>query len=221
MPLKWTPDEEATLLRCYALYGKSWKKVSEHLCFRTSKQCREHYVNYLNPSLRHDAWSPEEDDALRALHAQFGTKWCRIASALTTRSQLAIRYRLRVLDQRLTRDQGGNADRVDGPNVPVCEDAVDLFDDHIKRKRFQCMLVNTVGDRRREGEMILFHRSVMHPFGDPMRQRLHLTIPPAPVPSTPSPKRHKKASTFSPSSWWSMMSDDEATGYERVRKRFH
>jgi transcription factor MYB, plant len=48
-----------------------------------SKNCRWH--NHLNPEIRKDAWTPEEERALIDAHQVFGNKWAEIAKALPGR----------------------------------------------------------------------------------------------------------------------------------------
>ena len=41
------------------IFGQRWSTVSEHMPGRLAKQCRERYLNNLDPELRRGAWSRE------------------------------------------------------------------------------------------------------------------------------------------------------------------
>lgn len=57
----------------------SWAAiVASALPNRTSKQCRERWLNYLNPAIDHGPWTPEEDALLIQQHAVLGNQWARI-----------------------------------------------------------------------------------------------------------------------------------------------
>ena len=64
------------------LSSKKWKKLSEamreHGFFRTEGECRERWVNYLDPRLTTSEWSEAELAQLYSLHAEMGTKWAQI-----------------------------------------------------------------------------------------------------------------------------------------------
>ena len=42
---------------------------------RDKKQCRERYLNHLDPGINKNAWSTAEDETLKRLHAESGGKW--------------------------------------------------------------------------------------------------------------------------------------------------
>ena len=44
---------------------------------RNGKQCRERYVNHLNPNIKRTPWLPVEDDMIEALYAEWGSQWSR------------------------------------------------------------------------------------------------------------------------------------------------
>jgi hypothetical protein len=67
---------------------------------RNSRQCRERWCNYLNPELRTEAWTSEEDKLLEEKFMEFGGKWNTIAQFFNGRSDLAIRNRMQVLERR-------------------------------------------------------------------------------------------------------------------------
>jgi Myb-like DNA-binding domain len=41
--------------------GKNWMEISKHFPGKTGKQIRERFLNKLDPNLRVEAWTKEED----------------------------------------------------------------------------------------------------------------------------------------------------------------
>jgi myb proto-oncogene protein len=90
----WTQQEDETIMSHVATHGcKSWKKLSSLLPGRVGKQCRERWLNHLNPDLSREPWTPEEDYLLMQLHEKHGNHWSRIASMMPSRAHNAIKNR--------------------------------------------------------------------------------------------------------------------------------
>ena len=95
---KFTPEEDRKLKEIVTNSKiKNWNEISALLGTRNARQCRERWNNYLNPELRFDAWTPEEDSLLLDKFAQFGTHWNKIAKCFNQRSDNAIRNRWQML----------------------------------------------------------------------------------------------------------------------------
>lgn len=47
---------------------RNWSKIADHLPGRIGKQCRERWHNHLNPEIRKDRWTEEEDLAIMEAH---------------------------------------------------------------------------------------------------------------------------------------------------------
>lgn len=82
----WTVEEDNILRDKRALYGRKWAKIATHLPGRQGKQCRERYVNHLDPDLKKGEWTDDEEAILIALHEQHGNRWANIAKQLAGRS---------------------------------------------------------------------------------------------------------------------------------------
>lgn len=82
----WTAEEDNILRDKRALYGRKWSKIAAHLPGRQGKQCRERYVNHLDPELRKGEWTDDEEAILIALHQHHGNRWANIAKHLPGRS---------------------------------------------------------------------------------------------------------------------------------------
>ena len=59
--------------------AKKWSMIAGHLPGRIGKQCRERWHNHLNPDIKRDGWSEEEDRILVEAHEAHGNKWAEIA----------------------------------------------------------------------------------------------------------------------------------------------
>ena len=82
----WTPEEDAILREKRALYGRKWSKIASYLPGRQGKQCRERYVNHLDPLLKKGEWTDDEEAILIACHQRNGNRWAVIAKELPGRS---------------------------------------------------------------------------------------------------------------------------------------
>lgn len=90
----WTRQEDEIIISYVKTYGcKSWTKLASLLPGRIGKQCRERWLNHLNPDLNRGPWSPEEDQLLMSLHEQFGNHWSKIASLMPSRADNMIKNR--------------------------------------------------------------------------------------------------------------------------------
>ena len=82
----WTVEEDAILREKRQLYGRKWAKIAAHLPGRQGKQCRERFVNHLDPELKKGEWTDDEEAILIAMHEHYGNRWANIAKNLPGRS---------------------------------------------------------------------------------------------------------------------------------------
>ena len=66
---------------------------------RTGKQCRERYVNHLDPEMKKTAWTSEEDNVIRDMFPEFETKWSKYMVLLPGRSDNAIKNRYHMVSR--------------------------------------------------------------------------------------------------------------------------
>ena len=73
----WTEKEDATLRQLVAQAVASgiersnmWVIIGNRMEERNGKQCRERWVNHLDPTIKKGAWSKEEETLLDTLHKE-------------------------------------------------------------------------------------------------------------------------------------------------------
>mmetsp|Transcript_25251 Transcript_25251/g.35398 ORF Transcript_25251/g.35398 Transcript_25251/m.35398 type:complete len:571 (+) Transcript_25251:3-1715(+) len=82
----WTAEEDNILKDKRQLYGRKWAKIAAHLPGRQGKQCRERFVNHLDPELKKGEWTDDEEAVLIALHENHGNRWANISKQIPGRS---------------------------------------------------------------------------------------------------------------------------------------
>ena len=82
----WTAEEDAILRDKRRQYGRKWAKIAAHLPGRQGKQCRERFVNHLDPELKKGEWTDDEEAILIAMHEHHGNRWANISKQLPGRS---------------------------------------------------------------------------------------------------------------------------------------
>ena len=76
----WTKEEDETVIRLVGLYGPTrWAAIASNLPGRNGKQCRERWHNQLDPNIKRDSWTEEEDRILMDAHKELGSAWVEIS----------------------------------------------------------------------------------------------------------------------------------------------
>ncbi|KAH0470591.1 hypothetical protein IEQ34_000314 [Dendrobium chrysotoxum] len=84
----WTAEEDAKLLAYVSTHGTgNWTNVPKKAGLkRCGKSCRLRWTNYLRPNLKHEGFTPQEEELIVTLHATIGSRWSIIANQLPGRT---------------------------------------------------------------------------------------------------------------------------------------
>ena len=80
----WVTEEDEQLQKLFEEYSMDdkpvkWSLIAVHMINRTSKQCRERWLNHLSPQLRKGEWTAKEEEDFLELHRRLGNVWSEIA----------------------------------------------------------------------------------------------------------------------------------------------
>ncbi|KAF6260571.1 hypothetical protein COO60DRAFT_1700284 [Scenedesmus sp. NREL 46B-D3] len=108
----WTPEEHARLLEVVAQLGEDWTTVASCMPGRSSKQCRERYLNN-KPELKKGNWTIQEDLVLAQLHCKLGkNKWTMFEQYLPGRSHNDMKNRWNSVQRSRRKDLAKSSSNV-------------------------------------------------------------------------------------------------------------
>ena len=105
-PKPWTKEEDALLMNLVHTmqWPMKWTVVAQSLPDRTGKQCRERYVNHLNPRLKNTDWTPVEDATIFHLYNTIGSHWAKMSKVIPGRTDNGIKNRFHNIRRQYERE---------------------------------------------------------------------------------------------------------------------
>jgi hypothetical protein len=105
-PKAWAKEEDFLLLNIVQnmRMPMKWSIVAQSLPERTGKQCRERYVNHLNPRLKTADWNPVEDTTIFHLYGSMGSHWAKMSKVIPGRTDNGIKNRFHNLRRQYERE---------------------------------------------------------------------------------------------------------------------
>ena len=80
------------LIELFMKHGPKWSAFSRQIPGRTDDACSKRYREALDPNLKREEWTPEEDEMLIEAYNSIGGKWGQVGQSLQ-RSGLGCRNR--------------------------------------------------------------------------------------------------------------------------------
>ena len=97
----WTIKEDIRLTYLVKEKGaKKWKQIAAQIPSKKPKQCWERWYNHLNPNIKKDSWSLEEEMVLFIINRDLGNRWKDLAQILECRSENNIKNQWKWIMQR-------------------------------------------------------------------------------------------------------------------------
>ncbi|KAK0760522.1 hypothetical protein N5P37_006716 [Trichoderma harzianum] len=95
---EWSSSEDTQLRDAFEQFGSRWVQVSRYLKTRSADQCAARWQNYLDPNIKRQKWSHDEDLRLLQAYSVHGSNWKMIQMhELMDRSLQDIRNRYKSL----------------------------------------------------------------------------------------------------------------------------
>ncbi|OMJ86161.1 hypothetical protein SteCoe_12361 [Stentor coeruleus] len=150
----WTKNEDNLLKDLVSTFGlKKWKLVNKIMgkhCKswnRSPKQCRDRWINNLDPDITKNTWTDQEELLLFEKHRAYGNKWSTISRYLGGRSGNSIKNHFYSIIRKNIRKY--NKKRIYGDKIT--EDIPEL----LKKPKFYNLLVRPAKIKPKRAKKII------------------------------------------------------------------
>ncbi len=141
-PKTWSKEEDAQLLGLVQRMRipVKWSFVAQNMNGRSGKQCRERYVNHLNPRLKSSDWDPIEDATIFHLYNTCGSQWAKMSKMIPGRTDNGIKNRFHNLRRQLEREDEQRMRLSKSEDFPeeIRLDHIRPFPEHMRGKADKC-----------------------------------------------------------------------------------
>jgi len=121
---KWTPEEDERLLVLVKKYGsKNWKIIASHLKERLPKQCRERYINHLDPAIVKGRLTEKEWKVVLEAQKEMGNRWSEIAKLLPGRTPNQIKNHWHALSRKTNKRKRSEYENEEELSDPMSNDS--------------------------------------------------------------------------------------------------
>lgn len=104
--VKFTLSEDNQLRKLVAKYGENkWEEIAAQIPGRNTRQCHDRWVYYLNPNVKKDPWTEEEENLLYKCYHEIGPHWVKISRFFEGRTDTQIKNKWNVLKRRMEYDR--------------------------------------------------------------------------------------------------------------------
>jgi hypothetical protein len=131
---KWVPEEDEKLSKLVKKYGtKNWRIIASHLRGRLPKQCRERWINHLDPIIVKGRLTEKEWKVVMDAHEEIGNRWSEIAKLLPGRTPNQIKNHwhamLRKTNKRRQREYSVGEDSPESNSMSIDMDVENKSND--------------------------------------------------------------------------------------------
>jgi hypothetical protein len=133
MKKKWSPEEDIKLVDLVAKHGlKKWSVIANELPGRKGKQCRERWINVLDPTISKEPWSEDEDRIIiTCFRNGTGGQWTKMSQQMVGRTDNAIKNHWHS-SMKHNVEEYIRSKNIDGVNRIKNDDGVYLIGDDIE-----------------------------------------------------------------------------------------
>ena len=88
----WEYLEDRLVIGWIKVHGpRKWTECARRVKGRCGKQCRERWINFLDPNIKKGKWDEKENQMFFGLVKQFGSSWASIARNVPFRSENSVK----------------------------------------------------------------------------------------------------------------------------------